>query len=198
MGEAVRRRRALRVLGASGAAALALPPARLMALATRVRSGLVPGESRALVALTPQQARTTVALAEVIIPETDTPGATEAGVVDFIDVLLAEWLDDGERDRFLEGVADVDRRARALEGVSLEECSPEGRIALTAVLDGEVDDLRRRGADVVSHYFHDFKRFAMAGYFTSEVGMRAMGYRVVPGAWESCVLLDEYGAGTGR
>ena len=52
--------------------------------------------------------------------------------------------------------------------------------------------------DPTSHFFYQMKRFTLAGYFTSEVGMRSLGYRIVPGAFEACVLLDEYGAGTGR
>jgi len=169
-----------------------------MALGHRVRRGLIPGERRDLQALSPEQARTVTALAEVIVPETDTPGATAAGVVDFVDVILAEWAEDDERTRFLAGIGDVDERARTLEGATFEECSPEGQISLVAGLDEEVDALRREGADAPEHFFHDVKRYTLAGFFTSEVGMRSLGYRVVPGGFEACVLLDEYGAGTGR
>ena len=54
---------------------------------------------------------TVTTLAEHIIPETDTPGASAARVNEFIDLLLAEWCDDAERERFLRGLADVDARS---------------------------------------------------------------------------------------
>lgn len=171
----------------------------LMVWGHRVRRGLVPGERRTLEALSPARARAVVAVAEVIIPATETPGATDAAVVDFVDVILAEWLDAADRDRVLEGIDDVDGRARALESVPFDECSAEGQVRLIAELDAEAARLRRALDDgTPAHYFHDLKRFVLAGYFTSEVGMRSLGYRIVPGGWESCVLLDEFAAGTGR
>lgn len=197
----VKRRRVLEILGTAAVAPAFLPRGvgDLMAFGHGVRRGLVPGEPRTLETLSPRQARTVTAMAEVIIPETDIPGATEAGVVDFVDVLLSEWLDSGDADRFLEGLEDVDRRAHDLEGVEFSACSPPGQISLVASLDEEVETARRSPAgDPSLHFFHDMKRYALAGFFTSEVGMRSLGYRIVPGAFEACVLLDEYGAGTGR
>lgn len=198
----MRRRRALRIIGTATVVPAFLPGAgagELVAWGHRVRRGLRTGERRTIEALSPARARAVVAVGEVIIPATDTPGATDAGVVDFVDVILAEWLDPEDRDGILAGIDDVDRRARDLEGAPFDECSPEGRIAIVAGLDAEVDRLRRSDSDdETAHWFYGLKRLVLAGYFTSEVGMRALGYRIVPGAWESCVLLDEYAAGGDR
>lgn len=197
----MRRRRVLEILGTAAAAPALLPAGveDLFAFGHHVRRGLAPGERRHLETLSPLQERTVVAVGEVIIPETDTPGATTAGVVDFVDVILSEWLDAADRDRFLSGLDGLDERARGLEGVEFEACTLEGRISLVASLDQEVDAARRSAtADPSLHFFHELKRFILAGYFTSEAGMRSLGYRIVPGAFEACVLLDEYGAGTGR
>lgn len=198
----MRRRRALEILGAAAAAPVVLPglgTRELFALGERVRRGMTPGEPRPLETLTPEQARTVTAVGEVILPRTDTPGAADAGVVDFIDVILSEWLDAEDRDRFLAGVGEIDHRARQAEGAPFVECTEAGRIAIVAGLDAEVDALRAdEGADAADHFFHDMKRLVMTGYFTSEAAMRAAGVRIVPGAWEACVLLDEYGTGAPR
>ena len=65
-------------------------------------------------ALTPAQYEIVVQAAERIIPRTDTPGATDAGVADFIDVMLADWYGAAERDRFTTGLSELDARARAM------------------------------------------------------------------------------------
>ena len=68
----------------------------------------------------------------------------------------------------------------------------EGQISLVAALDGEVDALRRSGAgEPADHFFYDMKRFALAGFFTSEVGLRSLGYPIVPGGVEAWQLLHE-------
>jgi glucoside 3-dehydrogenase (cytochrome c) hitch-hiker subunit len=198
----VRRRRALEILGTAAAAPALFPglgARELFALGARVRRGLVPGDRRVLATLSPAQARTVTAVGEVILPRTDTPGATDAGVVDFIDVMLSDWLDPGDRDRLVAGVDEIDRRSRAAEGAAFDECTEEGRIAIVAALDAEVDALRRDEAGRTSdHFFYDLKRFVIAGYFTSEPVWRALGYRVVPGSWDACRILDAYGAGEDR
>src|SRR6266478_3798707 len=60
-----------------------------------------------------QQALVTT-IAEMIIPETDTPGATSVKVPEFIDLILTEWAGDDERAAFLAGLADIDTRAAAM------------------------------------------------------------------------------------
>jgi gluconate 2-dehydrogenase gamma chain len=67
----------------------ALAPADLLALARGVHREAV-GGSQALRVLSPAQERTVAAAAERIIPATDTPGATDANVSQFVDRMLAE------------------------------------------------------------------------------------------------------------
>ena len=50
---------------------------------------------------------------DLIIPETDTPGAVSAGVHRFIDVMLAGWASSATREQFVGGFESIDRRAAA-------------------------------------------------------------------------------------
>src|SRR5437879_5187327 len=97
-------RQALRLL-ATGAA-LHLAPSKLFA-ALREARALVNTEA-ALRTLDSHQNATVAAIAEMILPRTDTPGATDVGVSAFIDLILTEWYDEEERTIFLNGLADVD------------------------------------------------------------------------------------------
>src|SRR5439155_1026760 len=60
-------------------------------------------------ALTPDQAELVAAIAEQILPETDTPGARAVGVHRFIGALLAESYSAEQRERFVAGLADLGR-----------------------------------------------------------------------------------------
>src|SRR2546430_10451532 len=83
-------------------AGTAAVPDRLLAIGRtvhqRVRSGT-------LSALNPHQNETVATIVELIIPKTDTPGAREAGVPAFIDVMVADWGDDDQRKMFTAGLA---------------------------------------------------------------------------------------------
>ena len=61
--------------------------------------------------LNPQQNATVTAMAETILPKTDTVGATEAGASQFVDLILTEWYNENERTIFLNGLADVNAHA---------------------------------------------------------------------------------------
>ncbi|WP_419950468.1 gluconate 2-dehydrogenase subunit 3 family protein [Candidatus Palauibacter sp.] len=198
----MRRRRALEIIGAAAGAPLLVPGgavAQALALGERIRAQVGPVGGAPPATLTPAQARAMTALAEVIIPRTDTPGASEAGVTAFVDALLTGWLDAPDRDRFLAGLDEVDPIARAAHGADFADCTPAQQTDLVARLDEDLDR-RRQDPDVdeTQTFFYDVKRFTLAGYFTSQVGLRTLGYRIIPGAFEGCVLLDQYGTGDRR
>ena len=50
-------------------------------------------------------------VADIIIPKTDTPGAKEAGVPAFIDLMLKDCYSKEDQDRFLAGIQSFDEEA---------------------------------------------------------------------------------------
>ena len=136
------------------------------------------------------------AMAEVIIPATDTPGASEAGVTEFVAALVDGWLDDDDRDRFLAGLDTVDPSARDRFGSDFADCTSTRQAALVGDLDADLTRLRDDpDTDETQHFFHDVKRFTLTAYFTSEVGLEAIGYRITFPAFEGCAPLTDAEAG---
>ena len=195
----MKRRTAIGVLGGAAAGQLLTPSgafAELLEWGERVRASARPLDgpdsgSFAATTLTPARARVMEALADVIIPETDTPGASQAGVTEFVAALVDGWLDDEDRDRFLVGLDTVDPTARERFGADFAECTAEQRAQLVGDLDAEVADLREaRAATSFRHFFQDVKRFTLTAYFTSEVGLDALGYRTSFRTFEGCAPLS--------
>lgn len=167
------RRRALQLLGAL-AAVPALPALRgfseseLLALGDRIHEGIEghPYEPRTL---TREQFRAVEIAAEHIIPRTHTPGATDARVADFIDTMLTDWHPPAERERFIAGLNELDRRAT---GGDFSRATSTHRIALLAALDDEVTSLRRSNAQGANeHWFSTLKFLTVWGYYTSRAGI---------------------------
>ena len=76
-----------------------------------------------------------VAMSDVMIPATDTPGAKAAKVNEFIDLILTEWATDEESKVFLEGLAEADRRANALFGHGFAAASANEQTAIVQAFD---------------------------------------------------------------
>src|SRR5882762_5315082 len=93
--------------------------------------------------LTPHQKETVATISKLIIPKTDTPGARDAGVPVFIDVMLAEWGDEDQRQMFTAGLANVDERSRASFGKDFVGCTPPQQTEIIEDLDYELARLRR-------------------------------------------------------
>ena len=159
------------------------------ALGGRTAADLLAGPRRQvgrLLALDPTQNATVIALAERIIPATDTPGATAARVNEFIDVLLADWFTDDERGEFLTGLADVDTRARAAFVKSFAQGTAAEQDGVVAALDDEVMALRG-GRGAARHFFARFKALTLYGYYNFEVGMtQELRYEIIPNRYAPC------------
>jgi hypothetical protein len=154
-------------------------------------------QGRAFAALDPHQAETVGVIAEMIIPETDTPGAGAAHIPEFADLMLAEWSSEAERTRFRAGLADVDARSHTAFGGDFVAGTEAQRVAILTALDADAQAALRaraqapprpRERNLEQPFFLGLKALTVYGYFTSEVGAKQeLHYEAVPGAFDSCV-----------
>ena len=140
----MKRRQAIGILGGVAAGPLVMPSAafaELLDWSQRVRRSGATSATPSL--LTPPRTRVMAALAEVIIPATDTPGASEAGVTEFVAALVDGWLDDNQRDRFLAGLDTMDPAARERFGADFADCTAGQQSQYVGDLDAELTRLRQ-------------------------------------------------------
>ena len=128
---------------------------------------------RALRSLTPAHAAIVTAAAERILPRTHTPGATDANVTAFADVMLTDWYTAADRARLLAGLDALDARSRDAHQRAFVACTVAQQTSLLEVIDDEVVRLRRTNATAANdHWFAMLKYLTVWGYCTSEPGMR--------------------------
>ncbi|MEX2110143.1 MAG: gluconate 2-dehydrogenase subunit 3 family protein [Gemmatimonadaceae bacterium] len=124
--------------------------------------------------------------AERIIPRTATPGATDARVADFIDVMLADWYDAADRERFKTGLHELDGRTQNLAGQIFAKTSERQQTELLETLDRELHirrQSRQPGAD--DHWFAMLKHLTIWGYYTSRPGIvEELRLELMPGRYD--------------
>ena len=185
--QSIDRREALRRAALLLGGAISAPAIAAVLSGCNARS--VEGDDWSPRALTREQADLVAAIAEQIIPRTDTPGARDAGVHRFIDTMLAEYYSADDRAAFMAGLAAVDASAQRASSRSFVSLSlPEQRRVLTP-FDAEA----YRGA-TRPPFFRTMKELTLLGYYTSEAGAtRELQYARVPGRFDGCVPLATVG-----
>jgi hypothetical protein len=137
--------------------------------------------------LTAAQFETVGAIAERILPRTDTPGAIDVGVPAFIDLMLGKFMTEVERRTFTAGLTELETKSTAAHRIAFAK--------LTAV---QQDALLRAMAEAAQSksgtFFHQIKELTILGYFTSEpVGKNVTHYDPIPGRYQGCIPLAEVG-----
>ena len=118
--------------------------------------------------LTPAQGKLLATLCEHILPRTDTPGARDASVHEFIDLELS-LADGDEQLAALGGLDWVDRRSAHLHGSSFLDLGSEQQVALLREISDERDDHPPELAAGAA-FFSDLKRRTLFAFYTSKTG----------------------------
>ena len=113
-------------------------------------------------------------------------------------LLLAEWAPDDDLKQFLEGLADVDARARAGSAADFLGATEAQRSTILTALDAEAQERRKAKGDAPPAFFERMKFLTVYCYCTSEVGATAeLHYEVIPGSYSGCTELGRWRASPG-
>jgi hypothetical protein len=130
---------------------------------------------------------TVSAIADRILPPTDTPGAVDVGVPDFIDRLYADFMAPAERQMFTSGLEAVDAAATASHRLPFRSLPAAQQDEVLRAM-AKAEEAQPQG------FFRMFRSATILGYFTSErVGRTVLNYDPVPGRYDACVPIDQIG-----
>lgn len=124
-----------------------------------------------------------VALADTILPRTDTPGAVDVGAPEFVDLLLAEWYPDDERRELVTGLDGLDARCREAQGAAFAELDPAKRTAFLLTVDGHDGP-----PGSPEQAYAKLKDAIVFGYLTSKpIAPLVRRFPIIPGRFDGCV-----------
>ena len=127
-------------------------------------------------------------ITETIIPKTDTPGALDAQVPRFIDIMVNDIMPEEMQNALLAGLDSFQEACKAATGKIFQDLAPEEKVAELSKAEEEAMNSETPGPS----FFSLMKQLTMAGFFTSEVGAtQALNYVKIPGKYEGCIDLEE-------
>ncbi len=167
------RRELLKIMALSLGGSIALPESVFAQLAD-------PLDLEKLKFFSATQRKLVAAIAETIIPETDTPGAIKAGVPGWIELLVQDCFEAADQKIIMEGLADVESRSRDEFQESYAGLTVGQQIELLTGLEKEAKKSGNKKA-----FIRQFKELTKFTYVNSEAGgTQAFDFVLVPGRWD--------------
>lgn len=122
-------------------------------------------------------------VAETLLPRTDTPGAKDAEVGEFMNVFVRDCYTAEEQALFRDGLERIEARSREAYDAGFLALDEARRGELVAELDREARAQVAAGDE--PHYFTLIKQLTLFGFFTSEVGAtQVLRYVAIPGRYD--------------
>lgn len=150
--------------------------------------------------LTEDQSRTIGAIADTILPKTDSPGALDLLVDRFVDVMIQTTYKDDDKATFISDLNAFMASCEKEYGSSYDELSADQKVEIIAELEKSSDKNvekvwgKKIEADRPTPFYRKLKGLVLLGYYTSEeVGKNIFSYDPMPGAQIGCIPLADVG-----
>ena len=142
--------------------------------------------------LTPAQRKIIAAMAEVVIPRTDTPGAIDAGVPNFIELMASDWFNEQESAIFSAGIKAMEEQVPSVYGKPFDQLDAAQQLEIMEELEAQASDSSwYEYGNVQREFISDapficqVKELTIWGFFTSEVGAtQVLRYEPMPMAFD--------------
>ena len=138
-------------------------------------------------------------IAETILPATDTPGAKDAKVGEFVELMLKDCYYPKDQNSFMHGLGELSKKGfLGASQVEREKLLTEAEDYAyrfkeeTAQKRNQAKESQQSFDEPGVPFFSLMKELTLLGYFTSEPGAtQALDYVAVPGRYEGCLELKE-------
>lgn len=197
-GQTVARREVIRLLGIASVAA-SFPGFRNWAFAGAAEDAPAAAGAYQPLFFNADQYRLIAHLAELIIPADDTPGASAAGVAEFMNFMVANRVpisgaghSEPPRDsalkmgselqaQWIEGLGWLNARCQYAHGRAFMDCEGAQQLALLSALayKGQYTSATEGGRE----FFRLLRDYTVTGYYTSRVGLEALGFQGLRNSW---------------
>ena len=128
-----------------------------------------------------------VDVAEMMIPRTSTPGATDANVMPVLDAMMATWAGKKTQKQFKELPIQINLIAQQTYQMPYLTLSPERRFALLETLD---QDAFASPELALSQSYRHFKFIVFHIFYSSEEANP--NYSMMPGGYRGCLSEEEF------
>ncbi len=127
------------------------------------------------------------AVTNLIIPETDTPGARAAGVPAYIKAVFVDHFTEEQQDDFAVGLAAFDEMAVATGAADFAAASEDIQKLILTELDNGVNDMSGKAT------WQQLRDMTIFGFYTSEQATEELSFEEIPGRYDGCLPLEEVG-----
>ncbi|MFT3904319.1 MAG: gluconate 2-dehydrogenase subunit 3 family protein [Niabella sp.] len=133
-------------------------------------------------------------LCECIIPKTDTPGAKDAQVEDFVLHAVSNILSKKEQNNFVDGLRELEQTCIVRYDNTFKNCTEQEKLSVLKKMGGNRDYLGKSFIEKVSRkiqgrdFINILKSLTIIGYCTSRVGAeQGLAYVPIPVRFEACI-----------
>ena len=127
------------------------------------------------------------ALADTLIPKTNTPGAKDVSAHHFTMTMVDDCFKKEDQQRWLEGMKAFDKLCRDKYSHAFEKCTPEERASLLTTLEAGKAD-----TDAAAYFYQTSKRLIIQGYTSSEYYLtKVQVYELVPARFHGSIPVKQ-------
>lgn len=135
-------------------------------------------------------------LVDIIIPPTNTPGAKEAMVQDYVIDFMEDCSSSKEYNNFLNGLIELQEECESVHGNTFEKCSNEQKTELLKGFESGIgtDSIISKINNKLQgrNFFNILRTLTIEGYCTSSIGAtQHLAYQPVPGQYKAIKILEK-------
>ncbi len=142
--------------------------------------------------LTKDEANLVTSIADTILPKSDTPGAIDVHVPEFIDLMLADNYTLEDQITFRKGLKTFTENVDQNYSNTFEKCTEDNKTSIIAEEENKSYEQLTKTYEKSTYLM--IKELTILGYYSSEYVMNNMlDYHAIPGRYNGCIPFEKNG-----